>query len=445
MNDNLHRDLVTERQLLALVLTGDRRIAAEFLRLPTEVFSSERHKVVALVLRAQIAANVGPVDVFMAAAAAAERAGTDGQAEEERRFVHNLALTAPPTSSWHLYADAALDAMHIRDMLVAGHRITQLAENAAAGADLDEVIARAGEALASASERRVSTSTAPPISLQELLDQQDEPHDWLVPGLLERMDRLMLTGFEGTGKSYLLAQMALCVAAGLHPFTGRVVKPAGYRVLVLDCENSKPQIRRRYRQTAAIVNRLREENGLGPIDWSQHMRLNIRPDGIDLGDKREIARVESAIAATQPDLVVGGPLYKMHRANLNDETAARDLVGVLDDLRGRYRFTLILEAHVGHVGETQGGRKLRPTGSSLFLRWPEFGYGVRAFDPDAGEEHPKTVQMVAWRGSRDERDWPGLLSHSATELPWTPSDNDYRRRHYMGPYVSSAKDFPRAV
>lgn len=432
MNDNLHRDLVTEQHLLALVLTGDRKIAAEFARLPVEVFSSQRHRVVALVVREQITANVGPVDTFRVAAAVGDRTGTDGQAEEEQRFVRNLGMSAPPAHSWDYFAEAALDAMHIREVLKAGHRITQLAEQAASGADLSEVITRAREALEEAAERHVGTTTAPPMSLQELLDQQDEPHDWLIPGLLERMDRLMLTGFEGTGKSYLLAQMALCVAAGIHPFSGALIKEEGFRVLVLDCENSKPQIRRRYRQTANVVNRLREMSGVKPIDWSQHLRLNIRPDGIDLGDRKEIARVEAAIASTQPDLVVGGPLYKMHRANLNDETAARDLVGVLDDLRGRYRFTLILEAHVGHVGETQGGRKLRPTGSSLFLRWPEFGYGVRAYDTAAQEEHPSTVQMVAWRGSRDERDWPGLLTHSTHELPWTPADHDYRDRHRMG-------------
>jgi len=441
MTDNIHRDLVTERQLLATVMAGDRNISREFLRLPAAVFSSERHKVVARVLREQLVETGGMVDVFRVASAVADATGTDGQREEAHRFVHDLVLTAPPTASWNHYVEQGLDAMHVRDLLAAGHRMTQLAESAAAGADLDHVVKQAREALDGVQDRRGLGAVNPPISLQELLEQEDEPHDWLVPGLLERMDRLMITGFEGTGKSYLLAQIALCIAAGLHPFTGAVVNPGGFRVLVLDCENSKPQIRRRYRRTAATVDRLRTSRGLPPVDWSRQLRLNIRPDGVDLGDPRERARTEEAIAATTPDLVLGGPLYKMHRANLNEETAARDLVGVLDDWRGRYRFTLILEAHVGYVGETQGGRKLRPTGSSLFLRWPEFGYGIRAFDPQAGEEHPSTVEMVAWRGSRDIRDWPGLLTHSSSELPWTPREDAYRGRHGMGRYIANPDDW----
>lgn len=431
MTDAIHRDLVTERQLLALALTGGRQIAADFLRLPPGVFSSERHKVIASVVREQLA--IGPIDPLAVAQTVAHTTGTDAAAEQAHRYVTDLAFTAPPGGAWSHYAEIAVEAMHVRDLLAAGHRITQLAESAAAGADLDDVVHRARDVLDAVQEGRGMGLAQPPISLQELLDQEDEPHDWLVPGLLERMDRLMLTGFEGTGKSYLLAQIALCIAGGLHPFSGQVVNPDGFRVLVLDCENSKPQVRRRYRKTAAVVNRVREHYGLRPVDWSQQLRLNIRPDGIDLGDARERARIESAIASTAPDLVLGGPLYKMHRANLNEETAARDLVGVLDDWRGRYRFTLVLEAHVGYVGETQGGRKLRPTGSSLFLRWPEFGYGIRAFDAAAGEEHPSTVELVGWRGSRDVRDWPGLLSHSSSELPWTPSEPEWRRRHGMRP------------
>ena len=53
-------------------------------------------------------------------------------------------------------------------------------------------------------------------------------------------------------------------------------------------------------------------------------------------------------------------------------------------------------------------RPLRPTGSSLWLRWPEFGYGLRRAKTDDAEEFHR-VEVVAWRGARGERNWPGEL------------------------------------
>ena len=295
------------------------------------------------------------------------------------------------------------------------------------GSEINEVI---GHIRTSIDELEAGTAqgSEPPISLQALLDEPEEPYDWLVPNLLERMDRVIFTGFEGTGKSYLLAQFALAIAAGVHPFQAVPFSRNGFRVLVLDCENSKKQIKRRYRKVVQNVNQIREMYSMKPIDWSQHLRFEVRPDGINLADMQQYARVESAIAATAPDLVVAGPLYRMHKTNINDEQAARELVDALDRLRVKYGFTLLAEAHVGHGGEHTGGRKLRPTGSSLFLRWPEFGYGIRAFRDAVGEEHPSVVEMVAWRGSRDERMWPGLLKHSESELPWMPADAAYMKR-----------------
>ena len=355
----MHRDAVAERQILAMAMTSDQRTAEKFRRLPIEAFSLARHRVTAGAITRVMTESPGPLDVHRVARLVAERTSSADAAETAQRFVHDLNLTAPPLSSWDYYADQVLDAMHVRGLVEAGHRLVQLGESAAKGAALEDVAKKAREAVDAVADRTGLGVSGPPISLQELLDQEDEPHNWLVPGLLEHMDRLMLTGFEGLGKSYLLAQLALCIAAGVHPFSGRVLSETGHRVLVLDCENSKPQIRRRYRKTAAVVNRLREKHGARPADWSTMIRLEINPDGIDLGDARTRSRIEDAIAATAPDLVIGGPLYKLHRANLNEETAARDLVGVLDDWRGRYGTALILEAHSGYAGEQQGGRKLR--------------------------------------------------------------------------------------
>ena len=69
--------------------------------------------------------------------------------------------------------------------------------------------------------------------------------------------------------------------------------------------------------------------------------------------------------------------------------------------------------HDRAVGD--GERNVRPIGASLWLRWPEFGYGLRpasGFDPAE-----RLVDFVGWRGDRDVRNWPKQL-RAGSLWPW---------------------------
>lgn len=56
-------------------------------------------------------------------------------------------------------------------------------------------------------------------------------------------------------------------------------------------------------------------------------------------------------------------------------------------------------------------REMRPYGSSLFLRWPEIGIGLK---PD-GEQGDLWVGR--WRGDRLENNWPDKLVRGQI-WPW---------------------------
>ena len=242
-------------------------------------------------------------------------------------------------------------------------------------------------------------------SLREFLDRDDPDHDWVIPGLLERGDRFILTGSEGLGKSVLQRQLAVCAAAGVHPFKHTRVKPA--RVLLVDCENGPAKLRRALRPLVHQAMRF-------GADPSENMFLEAIPAGLDLtkgDDEMWLSRVVSAI---QPDLLLTGPIYRLHAANPNDEEPARKVTQVLDRCRAAANCAVITEAHAGH-GFGQGERPVRPTGTSLWLRWPEFGYGLRAaadYDPTR-----RVVDFVPWRGDREERDWPRRLK-AGGNWPW---------------------------
>ncbi len=78
------------------------------------------------------------------------------------------------------------------------------------------VVEEAKRRVAEAKAVEVGSKLAPK-KLDELL-KLNVTYDWLVPNLLERKDRLIVTGGEGSGKSYLLRQMAVMMASGMHPF-----------------------------------------------------------------------------------------------------------------------------------------------------------------------------------------------------------------------------------
>lgn len=262
--------------------------------------------------------------------------------------------------------------------------------------------------VAYASDEEPTPELAP--DLWEFINTDDEAYDWVVPGLLERLDRLMLTGAEGLGKSMLIRQMATCIAAGLDPFTFEEIEPR--QVLLVDCENSERQSRRKFRPLAAasITAQRRVPDG--------NLRLIHRPEGIDLTRTDDAAWLTERVTVHRPDVLFIGPFYRLHAANLNEELPARKTIAVLDQIRVRANCALVVEAHAGH-GDA-GSRPVRPIGSSLLLRWPEFGYGLRVDDDDPNNVGGLTYSVVVqpWRGARDERNWPTELVRNAKPGGW---------------------------
>lgn len=378
-----------------------------------------------------------PVDhVSVARRAAARASGPNSAQAASQRIIGLMGKTVGAVIGFHLERLKGLQqARAVQEVAV---RLQQMTTQATQIDDVEMLRQAVGTAvddlmLLRAIESGAVTDDDMPPSLSDILADR-ETHDWLVPGLFERTDRLILTGFEGTGKSFLLAQMALCIAAGINPFLGFPSHEPS-RVLVIDCENSRRQTQRRYRRIAQEVEKLTVSNNMAAPDWSKQMRFVIRPEGVALNEPRQVQRIERNIRAVNPDLVIVGPLYRMHTLDTKDEQAAKELTNVLDHLRIKHKFCLIAEAHVSH-GSTREARALRPTGSSLFLRWPEFGMGLRPSPGTEDEEHPSKVDMVSWRGGREERVWPKNLTHNYRGLPWKADDKYWHRCEQAGVKVA---------
>ena len=175
-----------------------------------------------------------------------------------------------------------------------------------------------------------------------------------------------------------LRQLALHAAAGRDPFDTRMfIDPI--RVLQIDAENAY-------------------FNGAAPNRTGQHVHHD-RPcrrgrgqvvhlasweAGVDLRSCRGRSELEAVIQQTRPDLIIAGPLYKlMSRGQRDVQQAALEFTSVIDDLRMRYRFAIIIEAHMAK-SQTGSYRTSDPKGSVVWKQWPEIGRALRADDEEAG-------------------------------------------------------------
>lgn len=241
------------------------------------------------------------------------------------------------------------------------------------------------------------------LTLGELMAKPEDPYDWVIPNLLERMDRLILTGEEGLGKSVLLRQLALMAAAGLHPFTKARIPPI--RAHIIDLENTERHVKR---QLKAMWVQAKMKGD----DPSGRLFVDCEPRGIDITRDKDFSWVNRVLDATQPDLLIIGPLYRMVPRALQTDDHVAPVIAALNSIRAR-GITIAMEAHAGHSKSKNDERDMRPRGSSALMGWPEFGYGLRRNEID--------VDLVAWRGDRDERDWPKRI-RPLGQWPWTPVD-----------------------
>lgn len=424
------RDLAAEQALLGSVLATPDIAGPALLSLPLDAWWSEKHRMLAELLADRLRRGQ-PVDVTTVLGDVLDRGGPyRDQAGPWLFSLYQRVLVPGNPGIAAAYADRIREVAGRRNLALAAIRLGQRLDRMAEGYDDDLHFATAEMrgACDHADESVAATQRTEPQTLAELLAEPDT-HDWLVPGLLERMDRLIVTGVEGLGKTELTATFACCLAAGQHPFTGAVLGAGNHqqRVLVVDFENSASQSRRRYRRIATAVDLCRSEARCDPIPWRDAMRIEVRPEGTNLLDSREVAWLQRLVGVCAPDVMVLGPLYKLHHANISDETAAREMTAVLDDIRVKHGCALLMEAHAGHAEDGNGSRRMRPCGSSLFLRWPDFGFGLRQAKDDPGAEHPQLVDVVAWRGFREERQWPNQLKRGR-RLSWEPADPGYEGR-----------------
>ena len=267
--------------------------------------------------------------------------------------------------------------------------------------------------IAESSEKFVSSIGAINVSgepqsmtIDELDMCADELAPVVIPGMMHKDYRTIVVAEEGAGKSLLLRTIAMSAAQGFHPFSHQRIKPI--RALVIDLENPAQAIL----QTAVPFNqhlRYADESGYD----SERFRLFRKPGGMEIRRLADRAELQREIAAHRPDLVCIGPIYKMYRRGANEsyEDSADEAMAVLDDLRTKYEFALLMEHHAAK-GKSGERRELSPMGSQRWMAWPEIGISLYKDTSD-----PTVLHVKRYRGDRlSGVSWPDKLVRDKTWL-----------------------------
>lgn len=339
------------------------------------------------------------------------RIGEGGDSREHRGglYLHELVAAARTPGTVGYFARLVREATLRRQVHEIGNALTRTATSQA---DLDVVLDNSAELLMRlglvVDEPIEGDAPIPGLSLvADFVAEPSPPHSWVIPGVVERADRVMLIAAEGVGKSFLARQVCSLLAAGRHPFApNAVIRPR--RTLLIDLENPPDLVRRHLRD---LVSKVHAE-GLDVEDRA--WRWN-RPGGIDLRAAADRALLARVIEKTRPDLVAIGPIYKAWTSRPGDtyEAAAADVGAAIDHLRERYGCAFWIEHHAPK-GDSSG-RRSDPVGSSYWLRWPEFGLVLKR-EPSSEQS---VYMLDRFRGDRDVRCWPDRLLKNASRWPWT--------------------------
>src|SRR5213082_356338 len=208
------------------------------------------------------------------------------------------------------------------------------------------------------------TAEATVLSLAQLLQQQpaNAPPCLVEPGLLPAQGILFIGGEPKVGKSLLVANLALSLAAGSNR-TGFSI-PTPRRVLICQFELPLPQ----------FVSRLAlMQRGLGAAA-DHHLLVDTRAAGHLLSAPQGLQHFVTAAQAAAAEVIILDPLYSTHDKDENDTRAMAALCQALLRLRDASGAALIVVHHVRksinrhEIGSAfRGSSALHAVGDSYLL------------------------------------------------------------------------------
>lgn len=306
-------------------------------------------------------------------------------------------------------------ARAVREALVKVGCTVSMKETMSGTKDISEHFAKGGdisslmETVPESDETREVYGT----DILEVITRTVNPTSFVIPNVLAKGDRLLLTAFEGHGKSTLMRQLAIMVAAGIHPWDRSSIPPK--KVVVVDSENHPDQVLTSWQELIGLARANGHDIAPGMLTIIEAWDADL-----DLTTPEGHAWLMERVHAYQPDLMCIGPLYNLTAGDLKDPGPATLMKKAVNDARGICGTAFIMEHHAPHRSATDAKRSVRPYGHTVLLRWPDFGYGLNPTDTEGLYEWQKTrmprvrsryfPEHVRW-GKANTKEFPWEIAH----------------------------------
>ena len=181
---------------------------------------------------------------------------------------------------------------------------------------------------------------------------------WLVDGLFAASSVGLIGGPPKAYKTWVAAELALAVAAGVPAF-GRFAVPRAGTVLFFGAEDPPADLRARFEGIAHARS----------VELRRAPLLLLDVAELRLDDSLQLGRLRRTVAAHKPALLVLDPLVRIARIDENSAQEVSALLGALRTLQRELAVAVLLVHHMRKSPAAHPGQQLR--GSGDFSAWAD--------------------------------------------------------------------------
>jgi predicted ATP-dependent serine protease len=200
---------------------------------------------------------------------------------------------------------------------------------------------------------------------QDFMKFEFAPKEFLIDGLVNRLDSVFLVGSPKSGKSLFVKQMICSLTSG-HPFLEKYEISRPSTVLYVQLEGEAQETKDRFQR---MCSKVELDSSKLTMFYSDPMRLETEEGLIDFYRAVDIA-------SQHYDVIVIDGLYLSFNGSLSDDEAVRKVLGNLRRIKNRYHSTMIVVHHTHKTKLNQDGEVIMEGdeaifGSQFLRAWPD--------------------------------------------------------------------------